>query len=132
MGTPVFGLPLGKAVAPGAQVPDVLDHCLQVLSYCSPAETTIFDLPITHPDVANLRALFDAYDAASGADSPVATVENPQVWPRSLFSPLVLRGCCCFGFFQNFFKIFFRDFFFTKNRSHEFPTACAHIRLLRA
>lgn len=74
----VFGLPLGKAVAPGAQVPEVVDHCLQVLSYCAPAEPTIFDLPVTDASVAALRAAFDAYVPDSGADSPLSTVENPQ------------------------------------------------------
>jgi hypothetical protein len=75
----VFGLPLGKAVPAGAQVPEVVEHCLQVLAFCTPANPDMFDMPITHPDVTALRTAFDAYDSSSGADSPVSNVENPQV-----------------------------------------------------
>ena len=75
---PVFGLPLGKAVAPGGQIPDVIDHTLQILAYCAPADPSLFDMPITDPSVEALRAEFDNYDPAT-SESPVSKVENPQV-----------------------------------------------------
>ena len=75
---PVFGLPLGRAVAQGAQVPDVIDHCLQILSYCLPADPSLFDMPVTDPSVESLRNEFDNYDPATG-DSPASKIENPQI-----------------------------------------------------
>lgn len=75
----VFGLPLGKAVGQGGQLPEVLDHCFQVLSYCTPANPDLFDLPITDKEVTTLRAGFDSYDSSKGGDSPVSVIENPQV-----------------------------------------------------
>eukprot|EP00727_Mastigamoeba_balamuthi_P012671 m51a1_g8026 putative protein serine threonine kinase (1159) ;mRNA; f:14879-19850 len=89
-----FGLPLGKAIAPGQLVPDVVDQTLYVLSYCVPSQPDLFDLPLDSPLVAALR---DAYAAWSpDQESPVQNVENPQViaaalvlYLRSLPHPVV-------------------------------------------
>lgn len=75
----VFGKPLGQAVPPNAEMPDVVDHSLQVLAYCVPSERSLFEMPVTDPQVAALRQKFEFYDSASGQESPISTVENPQI-----------------------------------------------------
>ena len=79
MTTTIFGLQLGKAVTPGEQIPNVLDQCLQVLAYCVPANSDIFEMPLNHPEVISLRSSFDEFTQSQQGDSPVTSVENPQV-----------------------------------------------------
>jgi len=138
--TSVFGLPLGKAVAPGALMPDVVDHCLQVLAYCSPADSTLFDMPLTDNAVLALRAAFDAYNPQSGMDSPVSSVDNAQViasllvlYFKSLPHPVVPPKY--FSAFVRISSISSAPFRFAQYRVmiHKLPLVCKNIlvRLLQ-
>lgn len=77
--TGIFGKPLGHAVPQGAEMPDVVDHSLQVLAYCVPSEKSLFEMPVTDPEVTALRQKFEFYDSNSGQESPISSVENPQI-----------------------------------------------------
>ena len=77
--TPIFGRPIGKAVPQGAEMPDVIDHSLQVLAYCVPSDKSLFDMPVTDPQVTQLRQQFEFYDSSTGQESPISSVENPQI-----------------------------------------------------
>jgi len=138
--TSVFGLPLGKAVAPGALMPDVVDHSLQVLAYCSPADPGLFAMPLTDPAVLALRAAFDAYDPNSGMDSPVSSVDNAQViasllvlYFKSLPHPVVPPKY--FSTFIRISSISSAPFRFAQYRVmiHKLPLVCKNIlvRLLQ-
>jgi len=138
--TSVFGLPLGKAVAPGALMPDVVDHSLQVLAYCSPAEATLFDMPLNDPAVLALRAAFDAYNPQTGMDSPVSSVDNAQVvasllvlYFKSLPHPVVPPKY--FSTFIRISSISTAPFRFAQYRVmiHKLPLVCKNIlvRLLQ-
>ena len=75
----IFGRALGYAVPQGAEMPDVVDHSLQVLAYCVPSDKSLFEMPVTDPQVVAMRQQFEYYDSTTGQESPISSVENPQV-----------------------------------------------------
>ena len=75
----VFGLPLGKALLPGASLPEPLEKTLEILNMIIPAQSDVFDLPLEHPAVQELKRKTDAWAASRVGEHPIALEENPQV-----------------------------------------------------
>ncbi|KAH3744992.1 ras family small GTPase [Pelomyxa schiedti] len=70
----VFGVPLSRSVPPGCSMPPPIEQLLSVLTCFTPSDPSLFELPMTHPKVSNLKSKFDA-----NVPLPFDEEDNPQV-----------------------------------------------------